>query len=337
MELFVKPLIYRLLGIAPPERPKVQAVMTRKVFSPMGEDEFLRVKVGKIGDKLVATSLQRGAGTTMSLVRADGLVRIARGCEGIQEGQKVWVELLTSLEEIENAIVAVGSHDLTLDVLANHLHRQYPTKTLSSSNVGSLGGLLALKRGEAHFAGSHLLDEESGEYNLPYVKRLLGDQAVVVVNMVYRQQGLIVAKGNPKGISGLPDLLRRDVSFINRQRGAGTRVLLDFKLKELGIDPAKITGYDRIEVTHLAVASAVAAGTADAGLGIMAAARALDLDFIPLLKERYDLVIPRSYYESTLLGPLLATLQQPSFRAEVESLGGYDTSDMGRVVARLPN
>ena len=337
MELFVKPLIYRLLGIAPPERPKVEAVMTRKVFSPMGEDEFLRVKVGKIGDKLVATSLQRGAGTTMSLVRADGLVRIARGCEGIQEGQKVWVELLTSLEEIENAIVAVGSHDLTLDVLANHLHRQYPTKTLSSSNVGSLGGLLALKRGEAHFAGSHLLDEESGEYNLPYVKRLLGDQAVVVVNMVYRQQGLIVAKGNPKGISGLTDLLRRDISFINRQRGAGTRVLLDFKLKELGVDPAKITGYDRIEVTHLAVASAVAAGTADAGLGIMAAARALDLDFIPLLKERYDLVIPRSYYESTLLGPLLATLQQSSFRAEVESLGGYDTSDMGQVVARFPN
>jgi putative molybdopterin biosynthesis protein len=144
-----------------------------------------------------------------------------------------------------------------------------------------------------------------------------------------------VAKSNPKGISGLPDLLRRDVSFINRQRGAGTRVLLDFKLKELGIDPAKITGYDRIEVTHLAVASAVAAGTADAGLGIMAAARALDLDFTPLLKERYDLVIPRSYYESTLLGPLLATLQQPSFRAEVESLGGYDTSDMGQVVANL--
>jgi len=335
MELFVRPLIYRLLGIAPPERPKVQAVMTRKVFSPMGEDEFLRVKVGKIGDRLVATPLQRGAGTTMSLVCADGLVRIARGSEGIHEGQKVCVELLTSLEEIENAIVAVGSHDLTLDVLANHLHRQYPQKTLSSSNVGSLGGLLALKRGEAHLAGSHLLDEESGGYNLPYVKRLLGDQAVVVVNLVYRQQGLIVAKGNPKGISGLTDLLRRDVSFVNRQRGAGTRVLLDFKLKELGLDPAKITGYERIEVTHLAVAFAVAAGTADVGLGIMAAARALDLDFLPLLKERYDLVIPRSYYESALLEPLLATLQQPSFRAEVESLGGYDTSNMGQVIAKL--
>jgi len=273
----------------------------------------------------------------MSLVRADGLVRIARGSEGIHERQKVWVELSTSLEEIENAIVAVGSHDLTLDVLANHLHRQYPQKTLSSVNVGSLGGLLALKRGEAHLAGSHLLDEESGEYNLPYVKRLLSDQAVIVVNLVYRQQGLIVAKGNPKGISSLTDLLRRDVSFINRQRGAGTRVLLDFKLKELGIDPAKIAGYERIEVTHLAVASAVAAGTADVGLGIMAAAKALDLDFLPLLKERYDLVIPRSYYESNLLEPLLATLQQPSFRADVEGLGGYDTSDMGQVIARLPD
>ncbi|MBL7119799.1 MAG: molybdopterin biosynthesis protein [Dehalococcoidia bacterium] len=335
LELFARPLIYRLLGIAPPQRPAVAAVMTRKVFSPMGEDEFLRVKVGKIGDKLVATPLQRGAGVTMSLVRADGLVCVPRGCEGIQEGQQVRVELVSRLEDIESAIVAIGSHDLALDVLANQLHTQCPQKTLSSSNVGSLGGLLALKRGEAHIAGSHLLDEESGEYNVPYVQRLLNDQEMVIVNLVYREQGLMVAKGNPKGISGLPDLLSGKVSFVNRQRGAGTRVLLDFKLKQLGSDPSQIRGYDRVEFTHLAVASAVAAGTADAGLGIMAAARALDLDFIPLLKERYDLVIPRSYYESAFLEPLLAILQQPSFTAEVENLGGYDASDMGQVIAKL--
>lgn len=335
LELFAKPLIYRLLGIAPPQRPTIEAVMTRKVFSPMGEDEFLRVKVGKIGDKLVATPLQRGAGVTMSLVRADGLVCVPRGCEGIQEGQQVRVELLSRLEDIENAIVAIGSHDLTLDVLANQLHTQYPQRTLSSSNVGSLGGLLALKRGEAHIAGSHLLDEESGEYNVPYVRRLLNDQETVIVNLVYREQGLMVARGNPKGISGLADLLSGKVRYVNRQRGAGTRVLLDFKLKELGADPSQIRGYDRVEFTHLAVASAIAAGTADAGLGIMAAARALDLDFVPLLKERYDLVMPRSYYESTFLEPLLAILQQPSFKAEVESLGGYDASDMGQVIAKL--
>jgi len=335
LELFVKPLVHSLLGIAPPQRTTVEAVMTRKVFSPMGQEEFLRVKVGKVGNRLVATPLQRGAGITMSLVRADGLVRIPRGWEGIQEGQKVPVELLTSLEEIENAIVAVGSHDLALDVLANHLHKQYPRRSLSSSNVGSLGGLLALKRGEAHLAGSHLLDEESGEYNVPYVKRLLPDQDMVIINLVYREQGLIVAQGNPQGIGGLPDLTQQEVSFVNRQRGAGTRVLLDFKLRELGINPAEIRGYERVEFTHLAVAAAIASGTADAGLGIMSAAKALNLDFVPLLKERYDLIIPRLYYESPFLQPLLDILQQPSFRAEVESLGGYDTSQMGQIVAKL--
>ncbi|TET87542.1 MAG: molybdopterin biosynthesis protein, partial [Dehalococcoidia bacterium] len=335
LELFVKPLVHSLSGIAAPQRTMIEAVMTRKVFSLMGQDEFLRVKVGKVGSRLVATPLQRGAGITMSLVRADGLVRIPRGWEGLREGQKVPVELLTSLEEIENAIVAIGSHDLALDILANYLHKQYPRRSLSSSNVGSLGGLLALKRGEAHLAGSHLLDEESGEYNVPYVKRLLSDQEMVIINLVYRQQGLIVAKGNPKGISGLADLVRQEVSFVNRQRGAGTRVLLDFKLRELGINPAGIRGYERVEFTHLAVAAAIASGTADAGLGIMAAAKALNLDFIPLLKERYDLVVPRLYYESPFLEPLLDILQQPSLRAEVESLGGYDTSHMGQVVAKL--
>jgi len=334
LELFVKPLVHSLLGIAPPQRTTVEAVMTRKVFSPMGQEEFLRVKVGKVGNRLVATPLQRGAGITMSLVRADGLVRIPRGWEGLQEGQRVPVELLTSLEKIENAIVAIGSHDLALDVLANYLHKQYPRRSLSSSNVGSLGGLLALKRGEAHLAGSHLLDEESGKYNVPYVKRLLPDQEMVIINLAYREQGLIVAQGNPKGIGGLTDLTRPEVSFVNRQRGAGTRVLLDFKLRELGINPAEIRGYERVEFTHLAVAAAIVSGTADAGLGIMSAAEALNLDFVPLLKERYDLIIPRLYYDSPFLQPLLDILQQPSFRAEVESLGGYDTSQMGQVVAK---
>ncbi len=335
LELFVKPLVHRLLGLAAPKRPRVEATMTRKVFSPMGEDEFLRVKVGKVGEKLVATPLQRGAGIVMSLVRADGLVCIPRGSEGVHEGERIKVELLHPLEEVENTIVVIGSHDLALDVLADHLHKQYPQMSLSSSNVGSLGGLLALKRGEAHLAGSHLLDEETNEYNLPDVKRLLPDQEIFIVNLVYREQGLIVAGGNPKGIAGLEDLARPEVSFVNRQRGAGTRVLLDLNLKGLGIDSASIKGYERTEFTHLAVAAAVDGGSADAGLGIYSAARALKLDFIPLMKERYDLVIPRAYYESPLLEPLLDILQQPSFQADVEALGGYDTSQMGQVVAEL--
>jgi putative molybdopterin biosynthesis protein len=271
----------------------------------------------------------------MSLVHADGLVRIPRFSEGIHAGEKVSVELWRSLEEVENTIVAIGSHDLTLDILANHLHKQHPEMSLSSSNAGSLGGLLALKRGEAHLAGSHLLDEESNEYNVPYVKRLLSGMGVVVVNLVYREQGLMVAKGNPKGICSLQDLLQEDVNFVNRQRGAGTRVLLDFKLWELGISPQQIKGYERVEFTHLSVAAAIASGAADVGLGIYAAARALSLEFIPLLKEQYDLVIPKVYYESPLLEPLLAILQQPSFRSEVEALGGYDTSQTGEVIAMI--
>ncbi|MCX6000127.1 MAG: molybdopterin biosynthesis protein [Chloroflexi bacterium] len=334
-DLFVKPLVYRLLGAAPPERVRAEAVLTRKVFSPMGEDEFLRVKLGRIGDKMVATPLQRGAGATMSLLRADGLVRIPRGSEGMHEGARVSVELLKGLEEIHSAIVVTGSHDLTLDLLANRLRRQFPQRNLSSSNVGSLGGLLALKRAEAHVAGSHLLDEESGEYNVPYVRRMLSGIGIIVINLVYREQGLIVAKGNPKAIGSLTDLLRPDVSFVNRQRGAGTRVLLDFKMRESGMDPGRVQGYDRVEFTHLAVALCVAAGTADAGLGIMAAARALNLDFVPLLKERYDLVMPRAFYDGTFLQPMLAVLQEPSFRSEVEGLGGYDASNMGQVVAEL--
>lgn len=335
LELFVRPLISLMLGIPVPARRVLDAVMTRKVFSPMGEEEFVRVKVGQVGEGLLVTPLPRGAGATMSFVRADGILRIPRGSEGVQEGQPVRVELLTSLEQIENAIVVIGSHDLALDVLANRLHQQYPERTLSSSNVGSLGGLVAVSRGEAHLAGSHLLDEETGEYNISYVKRILAGREVVILHLVHREQGLIVAKGNPKGLQGLPDLTRPDVSFINRQRGAGTRVLLDFKAKEMGFDASRINGYERTAFTHLAVAVAVAGGAADAGLGILAAARALDLDFVPLLKERYDLVIPRVHYESRLLEPMLAILRDASFRAEVEGLGGYDVSQMGQVIAKL--
>ena len=332
LELLVKPLIYQLLGLASLQRSQIEAMMSRKVLSSMGQDEFLRVRLGKVGDRMVATPIQRGAGVTMSLVRADGLVCIPRFSEGIQAGEKVSVELMRSREEIENTIVAIGSHDLALDVLANHLRRQHPERTLSSSNVGSIGGLLALKQDEAHLAGSHLLDEETGEYNISYVKKMLPDIEMIIVNLVFREQGLIVTKGNPKGINNLEDLLRPDVSFVNRQRGAGTRVLLDYKLHQMGLDPQNIRGYERTEFTHLAVAVAVDSGTADAGLGIVAAARALDLDFVPLLKEQYDLIIPKAHYESPFLKPLLSILNQSSFQRDVEALGGYDVSQMGQIV-----
>jgi putative molybdopterin biosynthesis protein len=201
--------------------------------------------------------------------------------------------------------------------------------------VGSQGGLVALRRGEAHLAGSHLLDPETGDYNVSAVRRYLPDTPVVLVTLVGRDQGLIVPRGNPKRVFTLADLYRADVSFVNRQRGAGTRVLLDFELGKLAFKTRGIRGYDFEEYTHLAVAAAVASGAADCGLGIAAAARALDLEFVPLFKERYDLVIPRAYYESALLRPLLEVLADRRFRDQVAALPGYDVRHMGQVAAEL--
>ncbi len=334
-ELFLKPLLERMLGVKVPERPRVSATITRKVLSPTGEDEFLRVGLGRVGERLVATPIQRGAGVITSLVRADGLVLIPRFTEGLDAGRQVSVELLRPLEQVENAIVAIGSHDVSLDLLASHLSRSIPPRSLSSSNVGSLGGLLALSRKEAHFAGCHLLDEVTGEYNVAFVQRYLKGHSTVLVNLAHRVQGLIVPPGNPKSVSRLEDLARTDVSFINRQRGSGTRVLLDYKLRELSLAPECITGYQREEYTHLAVAAAVAGGSADAGLGVLAAARALGMDFVPLLTERFDLAIPAEFYERAILRPLLDLLYSTQFIDDMENLGGYDTSQTGQVIARI--
>ncbi len=334
-ELLLRPLLERYLGLPAAIRPEIEATMTRKVLSPAGEDEFLRVKLGKVGDKTVATPLQRGAGVIMSLVRADGLAVIPRFSEGMDAGSPVKVQLLRSPEEIEQTIVALGSHDMTLDLLASNLRRRYPGRSLSSSNVGSLGGLIGLKRGEAHLAGTHLLDNTTGEYNAPFIRRYNQGQEIVLVNLAHRVQGLIIQKGNPRGVESLADLPRDGVRFVNRQRGSGTRVLLDYKLGELGIAPDDIEGYDREEFTHLAVAADVAGGSCDVGLGVLAAAKALGLDFVPLLTERYDLAIPRGYYESPLLAPLLERIRDDGFQKEVAALGGYDVSEMGAVVAEI--
>jgi putative molybdopterin biosynthesis protein len=329
-EIFIEPVLARWLGQRPYEPPTIQATLTRKIASHTGDDDYVRVAVGQVGDKVMATPISRGAGVITSLVRADGIVRIPRFSEGEDMGTAVTVHLYRSPAEIARTILTIGSHDLTLDLLAQFLAER-GDRRLASAHVGSLSGLVALRRGEAHLAGSHLLDEATGEYNASYVKRYLPDQDVVLVALVGREQGWIVPPGNLKGLSGWADAANPDVRIVNRQRGAGTRVLLDYELGKLDIPPEQVRGYDREEYTHLAVAAAVASGTADAGLGIRAAARALHLDFVPLAQERYELVIPRAHYKSELLRPLLDLLHDDEFKTAVATLPGYDVSIMGQV------
>lgn len=332
-EIFVKPMINRWLGCETRKPEMVTATLTRKVTSPAGDDDYMRVAVGRVGERLLAAPLSRGAGVITSLVRADGMVVLPRGSQGLPAGETVRVQLLRPAADLERTIFAIGSHDITLDLLAQYLAER--DRRLTSANVGSLGGLVALRRGEAHIAGSHLLDPETGEYNLPYISQYLPGKGIVVLTLVGRQQGLLVNKGNPKGITSLTDLRRDDIAYVNRQRGAGTRVLLDYHLHQGGIQQEDIHGYSQEEYTHLAVAAAIASGRADCGLGIAAAAKALDLEFIPMFQERYDLVIPSQYYKSQLLSPLLDILSQSEFRQAVEQLPGYDTSEMGKLVAEI--
>ncbi|MFQ5408040.1 MAG: molybdopterin biosynthesis protein [Anaerolineales bacterium] len=335
-EIFVEPLLSQWLGRAPRRPPTLNATLSRKVLSPTGDDEYLRVTVGRVGGRTIAAPLSRGAGVISSLVRADGIVKVPRFSEGFAAGAEVTVHLYRPPHEIENTIVAIGSHDLALDLLAQYLATRAPGMRLVSANVGSLGGLVALRRGECHLAGSHLLDPESGEYNHSYVAQYLPGEQVVLVKVVGREQGLIVPAGNPKQIDGLEDLARPDVRFVNRQRGAGTRVLLDYELEARQIASEVIAGYDHEEYTHLAVAAAVASGIADCGMGIRAAASAIKLDFVPLAQERYDLVIPRTHYDSPLLRPLLALLRDDEFQQAVNVLPGYSVEGMGEIVGELP-
>ena len=330
-DIFAAPLLSALEGAAPRERPSTTARLARKLASVIGSDDWVRVRLGRVGGQVVATPLPRGAGVLTSLVRADGLLVVPAGVEGHHAGAEVRVELLRGLGEIGNTIVAIGSHDLVLDVAASELRATDPLHTLASSNVGSLGGLVALRDGLCHLAGSHLLDPATGEYTLPYVDRILGDDpGIAVVRLVHRDQGLLVAPGNPLGLTGIDDLTRPGLRYVNRQRGAGTRVLLDHELARRGIDPAEVSGYTREEHTHLAVAAAIAAGRADTGMGILAAARAFGLDFVPVAREPYDLVMRTSVLDDELMAPLWELLERPDFQNGVEKLGGYSCAETGR-------
>jgi putative molybdopterin biosynthesis protein len=332
-DIFAVPLLAELSGAPPRRRPVTGARLARKLASPFGMDDWVRVRLGVVGGDTVATPLPRGAGVLTSLVRADGLLVVPAGVEGHHAGASVSVELLRGLDEIARTIVVIGSHDMVLDLAASALRAADPLITLASSNVGSLGGLVAVRDGLCHLAGSHLLDPATGEYTLPYLDRVFGATGagdVAVIRLVHREQGLLVAPGNPLGLGGIEDLANPGVRYVNRQRGAGTRVLLDHLLSQRGTAPDSITGYAREEPTHLAVAAAVAAGRADAGLGIMAAAAPFGLGFVPVAREPYDLVVAPGALDGPQLAPLWSLLREPGFQASVEALGGYSAREMGR-------
>lgn len=330
---FVRPLLIRMQGLPTPEEERIVAVAGRKLPSKPGLEEHVRVILGKVGERVVAIPLGGGAGMMTSLVRADGILRIAPEITGYSEGDRVEVELLTPAQALGGRLLAIGSHDLTIDLLASLIKEKSAGRiTISSSNVGSLGGLLAVEKGIAHFAGSHLLDTETGDYNRSYIRRYLRQTPVALMTLVHRWQGVMVAKGNPNGIRSISDLARSDVSFVNRQPGSGTRILLDYELQRAGIDPGRIVGYRNEEYTHMSVAMAVASGRADSGLGILAAARALDLDFIPITRERYDLVVPTALLEDERMRLLFEIIRSREFLEQVLAMGGYEVEETGRFV-----
>jgi putative molybdopterin biosynthesis protein len=305
---------------------------TRKIASKLGVEEFVRVKLGKVGDRFVATALPRGAGQITSITEADGIIRIPADQEGVGTEIPVSAQLLKPSQRIDHTVVIVGSHDNTLDLMSDELRAQSTDLSLSSSHVGSMGGLMAIKRGMCHVAGTHLLDESDGSYNRSYIQKYLPDIPVRLIHLVMRDQGLIVPAGNPKGIEGIEDLTRDRIRFVNRQSGSGTRILLDYRLKQIGIEPGRIEGYQTEEFTHMAVAAAVLSGAADAGLGIWAAAKALALDFIPIVTEQYDLVIPTAFFDTPAIETLMSVINSTAFKKRVAALGGYHTERTGEVL-----
>lgn len=332
LEKFVAPLLAAWQKRLPPEPARIEVLPCNPMPSKPGMEEFVRVKLGHVNGKTFAVPLPRGAGTVHSLSRADAIIAIPPACEGLNANEPVAASLLRPWGQIEGALLAIGSHDNTLDLVDSMLRREFPRFRLTSAHVGSLGGLLALGRGNCHLAGSHLLDPETGIYNQAAIRAQLKGKPVTLVRLVEREQGLIVAPGNPLAIKDFTDLARDDVHFINRQKGSGTRMLLDYQLGKAGISPSAITGYKDEEYTHMTVASAVLSGRANAGMGVRAAANALGLDFIPVGMENYDLVIPGEFMEDGRILALMRIIASAEFRKAALAMGGYGVENSGKIV-----
>lgn len=319
---FVEPLIQMHKTSAV---KKVRAKLSQRLVSSLKHEEKVRVTLGHIDGNLIAVPLTRQASSTMSLVKADGILSIPRLSEGIEAGTDVDVELIESLERIKEKLVLIGSHDLILDLISDQM-------PLASAHVGSLGGILALRRRESHCSTVHLIHEETGIYNEFILDQYFKGEKMLLVEGVRRLQGIMVKPGNPMEIENLSDLVEKKAAFVNRQRGAGTRQLLDYKLKEAGIDPSDLLGYQREVNTHLAVAVSVKSEGADAGMGIYAAAKQMGLDFIPIGYEHYDFLVRGDFATDSRVQTLLTILKSNEFRTQVEQIGGYVLDQPGRIM-----
>jgi putative molybdopterin biosynthesis protein len=331
-ELFAKPLIRSYLKQLERNADTVEAILSRRLVSSLKHTEYVRLKLGMVDDKLIATPLSRGAGVTMSLVRADGILVIPQNSEGVEAGEKVTVELMKNIDDIRNTIVSIGSHDLIMDIIGSLIHRRNSKYNLTSAHVGSMGGLMSLRKGEAHMAPIHLLDEASGLYNISYIKRLLPNEEMTLIKGVKRIQGIMVKQGNPKNIKDFNDLVRGDVVFVNRQKGAGTRILVDYLLKKEGINQENIIGYDREMTTHMSVAASVSSGAADAGVGVFSAAKTMGLDFIPIGEEEYDFAVPSKYIDNDMFLLFIDILRSEEFKSILANLGGYGSEGIGDII-----
>lgn len=332
MENICKKIVQTYIGINSEVEKTVEASLTRRTMSTLKYLEFVRVKLGFVSGKYIATPISRGSGTTMSLVRADGVLEIPQNVEGYEAGTKVKVKLLRSKEEIKNTLVCIGSHDPIVDIASDLFHKQNEKYFISSAHVGSMGGIMALIGSETHIAPIHLLDMEDGSYNIPYLKKYLPDKPMAIIKGVKRIQGIIVPKGNPLNINCLQDIVTKERKFVNRQRGSGTRLFLDYTLKKQGIDPKNISGYEREEFTHIAVAAVIAAGDAECGLGVYSAAKLMNLDFIELGHEEYDFALPVEFLDTDMIREFIKVIKTDEFKEELDKLSGYDYSDIGEII-----